>query len=438
MIAIVVMLTVAAIDIREAARLAVANHPRARACEHQVESARGTGDEARAALLPSLNLGLQLNRGTGNVVPGSAFSMAGVPNFSGPPRGDVFDSGVWTTVASLSSSFDLIGLVRRMRNLDAALANEQGEEAQRDLCQLDVAYDAQSAFLDVVSLQAALAALAADRARADALLQRTRALVEAHIRANAELSQAEAELAAVEARFAAVSRDLRIARVRLAEALGTDTAPEVDTDLPRISARQQAQHPRVRLEHQRVSAAELSARATRVAYYPRVELAAALWARGSGYPADATGARLGPSSSGLAPDVANWLAGVVVNWDLLDLPEARARVARANAETAIRRSTRDASLIALRSQIDSAQAAVEGAAVVLERTGPAVDAARVALSQSEARYAGGLATTLDLARVRQLLVDAELAHVGATVALSRAEVARARAVGDLSAMTEQP
>ena len=420
----------------DAARAAL-RHPKVRSCvaDRQVIEARH--DEARAGQLPSLSLAAQLNRGTGNVVPGSSFATPGTPVSAGPPRGASFDSGTWTTIASLGVSFEVANFVRRMREVDAQLARVESAREREAVCALDAAYEAGSAFLDVAALTAALKAVDADRGRAEALRSRTAALAKAALRPGAELAQADAELAGVEARAATLRRDLRLAQARLAEAMGIEELPVMTLELPAVTAseREVAAHPRMRGAARDVDASERFVAVARTGYLPRLEVAAALWARGSGYPG-AAGEQLGRSGNGLTPDVANWLAGVVVSWDIFDLPETRARVAGAEAEAAGRHAAYDATRLSLVNQLEGARASVVEAQAVLRHTAPAVEASRLALAQAEARYASGLSDFLDVARVRQLLTDAELAHIAAEVGLARATITLARAMGDVGALTE--
>src|SRR4029078_12147168 len=86
---------------------------------------RAKTDAARAGLLPDASLVAQVNRATGNVVPGSLFSTRRLPGVSGPPRGRAFDSGVWGSAVGVSASWDLILLKRQMAVVDTAIA-EQG------------------------------------------------------------------------------------------------------------------------------------------------------------------------------------------------------------------------------------------------------------------------------------------------------------------------
>jgi len=78
-------------------------------------------------------------------------------------------------------------------------------------------------------------------------------------------------------------RDLRLAQARLAETLGTTTVPEIDARLPDITVIATAEHPQRRTAELATRAADERIDAVRSGYYPRLELAAALWARGSSF-----------------------------------------------------------------------------------------------------------------------------------------------------------
>src|SRR5689334_23195988 len=75
-----------------AVAFATANHPAMRAAEARERAADGHVDEARAGELPDIGVSAQLNRSTGNVVPGTFFPTPGIPGVAGPPRGRALDS----------------------------------------------------------------------------------------------------------------------------------------------------------------------------------------------------------------------------------------------------------------------------------------------------------------------------------------------------------
>jgi outer membrane protein TolC len=70
------------ITLEGAVNYALAHQPVLRAQNAQDEAADASLSIAREQLIPRGDIGLQENRATGNVVPGSHFSMAGIPPIS--------------------------------------------------------------------------------------------------------------------------------------------------------------------------------------------------------------------------------------------------------------------------------------------------------------------------------------------------------------------
>lgn len=89
------------LNLADAVHYALAHHPSLRAESAVEDKAAASLDIAKARYLPLGNIGLQENRATGNVVPGSHFTMTGIPPISGPPTDRVFDSGVWGSTAGI-------------------------------------------------------------------------------------------------------------------------------------------------------------------------------------------------------------------------------------------------------------------------------------------------------------------------------------------------
>src|SRR6476660_2882875 len=94
------------ITLEGAVHYALAHQPILRAEGAQDEAADANLSIARAQLRRRGDIGLQENRATVNVFPGSNFSMAGIPTLSGPVRDRGFGSGVWGSTAGLSVWWD--------------------------------------------------------------------------------------------------------------------------------------------------------------------------------------------------------------------------------------------------------------------------------------------------------------------------------------------
>jgi outer membrane protein TolC len=244
-------------------------------------------------------------------------------------------------------------------------------------------------------------------------------------RADAELANAQTQLARAEQ-----AREVR--RAELAEALGhagarIEAVPgpllgPVDGLRPPAS-RDLAGHPLV---------VEANAAASRVAegrhvveaqYLPRLNLVAALWARGSGF--------LDSPASGLVPDIPNWAAGAVVSWSVLDIPAIQARARTVEADYAASLARRDEVVLTVSGQLARATAVVQGAMRVAQQTPAELASAKAAEQQALARYQSGLAPVVDVADAERVLAQAEIDDAVARLEVRRALLLLARASGDL-------
>src|SRR5262249_17951734 len=70
-----------------AVEVALVHHPALQAEASVEEARRAQVSVARAGYLPSVDLSLQVNGGSGNVLRGALSFMRGIPNVSGPPTG---------------------------------------------------------------------------------------------------------------------------------------------------------------------------------------------------------------------------------------------------------------------------------------------------------------------------------------------------------------
>jgi outer membrane protein TolC len=429
-----------ALTLPEAVAFALAHHPalRARAATEAAVAARA--DVARAAELPDLSAVAQINRGTGNVVPGSLFYLRNVPNISGPPRGRAFDEGAWGTAIGATASWDLLGLARRMKEVDAALSETTRENAGSDARRLEVAFDAADRFIEAVVRQEAVLAARASLERAAVFVGMVKALVDQSLRPGVDLSRAESERALAETQLARAEQSATIARVQLAEALGVPDRDVQPTAAPLLSVPPVAP-PAARGTHPRLREAEAATRtaterraAAGLEYLPRLEILGALWDRGSGIPA---GGQSYGNAKGLVPNTPNWAAGLVLTWPVLETVavRARTRAEAANIELASARQQEIAQ--AIQAQLGAAAATVDGARKVATRTPTAVTAARAAERQATARYQAGLAPAVDVADAQRLLAQAEIEDAVARAQIWRGLLYVARAAGDLGPFLEQ-
>jgi len=377
----------------------------------------------------------QLNRSTGNTVPGLFFSTQGFPAIAGPVEGRSLNVGTWQTGASLWASWDVLSFVRQAGAIDAVLARRQAAVAQVRLEQLEVAYGAADAFLLLLEAQEAARAAQAAVDRAEILVRTTRPLVDQTLRPGVDLSRAEAELAGARTLLAGAAQARGIRRANLAVAVGhvglaMEASPGQLLDI--------VEPPRVRvLDNPRVIEAEAVVQrvgaerdVVRAQFLPRLDLVAALFARGTGL--SVNGLPQSPAD-GIAPDVLNWAAGLAVTWSALDVPAIRARSRAATEDYSAAMARRDDVVLAISGQLENASAFLRGAESIARETPVALAAARAAEQQAVARYRTTLAPIVDVADAERVLSQAEINDAIARVEVQRALFALKRAAGDLGA-----
>lgn len=425
------------LSISQAVALALTRHP-GLAARAAVEATRAAQTEqARMALLPRLEVAAQLTRSTGNLVQGSVFAQPGVPAVTGPPMAVRFDEGVFGSAVSLAAAWDVAGLAQRMAQVDAGLAAQAQAQAGSAARRLEIAYGAADSYLQLWAAQAVAQAAQANEERTRTLSMIIESLQRAELRPGADLSRARAELALAQTQKVRAEQGVAVARIQLAEALGTaganvdilplptaapggpgaDPTPAAAQTLPDA-------HPLLQEAQQAATAAATQLRATRLQYLPRVELVAALWSRGSG---------LGPSvtAGGLLPDAPNWGVGLIASWSALESFAVRARVHAATAQKTLAEAQQQETAQAVKAQAAAAQATLDAAVRVLGHAPSALAAARATEQQALARYKAGLARVLDVADAQRLLAQTESEDALARIAVLRARLLLCRALGDL-------
>lgn len=427
-----------ALTLWQAVTFALDHHPGLKVRSALRAQTAGRAALLRAGYLPQLEVGLQLNRATGNVLPGSLFAQRGTPMVSGPPLPAQFDGGAFGSLASLSAGWDPLGLVQRMAQVDAALLEGEQARAATQVRKLEIAYAAADSFLQLGALGAVVQAARANVERARTFTMFVEARQKSELRPGADLSRARAELALAETQLVRTEQAEALGRVQLAQALGAAGAPVTIvppslTDPPDAAPPQTpaASNPSLAEADAGVAVARAQSHAAALQYLPRLDVVAALWVRGSGL-TDPSGAH------GLLPDIPNWAAGLVVSWPLLELFSVRARVRLAQAQTAVQEAQREELAQTIQSQVDAARATLDAALRVAQNTPAALAAARATEQQAQARYRAGLYTVLEVAEAQRLLAQAESEDAVAHLAIQRARLLLFRAVGDLTPFLAPP
>jgi outer membrane protein len=413
---------------------ALANHPRIRASRAEESAAEARIDEAKTARLPDVGVSAQINRSTGNTVPGAFFSTTGFAPIAGPTRTKTLDEGAWQTGASLWATWDVLSLTRQAAAIDVALASHVEASAATAARRLEVAYRAADAFIVLLEAQEAVRAAKLSVDRAHVMATVTKSLVDQSLRPGADSARADAELASAQTALARSEQARDVRRALLAEAVGNpalsvDASPNgLLAPVDGISARAASpapspSHPEIVQSNAMVTRTTEAQRLVSVEYLPRLDLVAAIWARGSGFFAS--------PASGLAPDISNWAAGATVTWSLLDIPSIRARARTAAATRDVAVARRDETYLAVAGELATSTSVLRGALKVAAQTPATLVAARAAEQQAAARFKTGLTPVVEVADAERVLAQAEIDDAVATLEVRRAQLLLARASGDL-------
>lgn len=408
-----------------------AGYPAIRAGAERVNAAAAGIRLARTAYLPRVDLIAQANRATRNNIFGMLLPQAVLPSISGPPRMENSLTSVWGSATGFLVSWEPFDFGLRRSQVARAEAERARTEAAARVTELDVRAAAADAFLTVLAARESVLAAEAGVKRGRALLEVVEAQVRAQLRPGADASRSRAELAAAENQSIRAGQAEAEARAGLALYLNREPAQIAIDSGPLLAMPPPApeespvEHPRVAERERAVEEAGAARKVVERSWYPRFNLQAASYARGTGALPD--GRTLG-GINGLGPNIYNWGAGLTVTFPALEFPSLKARLeieeARRRAEQArLEQVRREVNAEALR-----ASAELEGARRVARNTPVQLEAARAAEQQALARYRAGLGGIAEVAEAQRLVTQAEiddaLARLNVWRGLLRAAYAR--------------
>lgn len=420
---------------------ALAHYPAVRSALEQLAAARAGVGVARTAYLPHLDLLWQENRGTRNNISGVLLPQPVVPAISGPVLDETSWRSVWGSAAGGLLSWEPFDFGLRQANVDLARALTQQASAGLDVTRLDAATTAADAFIAVVAAEQAVRAAQANVDRLHVFVDSVHTLVHQQLRPGADAARADAELAAATNQLIRTQEAVDVNRATLAETLGIAGTPVTVEAGPLLTlpasppppAPDFSAHPQALAEAAAVDAIRARERVLDRTYYPHVNLQADVYGRGSGALADG---RLEGGTSGLRPDVGNWISGVSVSFPMFDIVQLRARRQVEAHNEAAKQADYEQTRQELHGQYARAQALVDGAQRIAENTPVELSAARQAEAQARARYQAALASITEVAEAQRLLAQAETDDALARLGVWRAQLIAARVRGDLTSFLQ--
>jgi outer membrane protein TolC len=260
-----------------------------------------------------------------------------------------------------------------------------------------------------------------------------RALADAGLRPGADESRARAELAVAETQRIRAEQAVRIAKVSLAELLGTGddltlTSGSLILNAPIRAIAPPAMHPAETEQAAAIEEVEARERILARSFYPKFALQGTTYARGTGAQPDFT--ILG-GANGLAPTFFNWGVGFTVSMNLTEYKSLAERKQIEAANLRAERARLEYVQQTLSAQMRRAQAALDGAEQVAQNIPVQVEASRAAEQQASARYSAGLGTIAEVAEAQRLLTSAEIDDALSKLGVWRGLLAIAAAQGDL-------
>lgn len=411
------------LTLQQALDIAAKQQPSLRQSRATAEAAAGRVDQAKVIRNPLVNLGASL--GTGSKSPHSCMAADGTLSTCG---GGFFTAGL-STGFSASASWRITDFGLTRANIRAADANAEAAVAGINATILDVRKSVESAYFEAVARARLIKVAETTVASEEAHLDQAKRFVAAQAKDPIEVAQARARAANARSALAQAHSNEAVALANLRAAIGWLDAtrspvvegswPEAAEDLPELAQlveTSRKNRPELVQFDKQIIAADASLAAAHAERRPVLAATAqAAWS---------------PDDGNWSPQP-QWSAGISLNWALLDGGKSKADVRIAEANLAGTIAGRDALLVSLTSELDSARAQIVANKANVQASTEAVEAARSQLQLAEGRYTQGLGSQIELADAQTAVTTAQGNLVLAEFELADAWAQLRRAIGQI-------
>jgi outer membrane protein len=430
------------LTLEQAVQQALSKYPAVRVSQEQVSAAAAAIKLARTSYLPRVDFLAQANRATHNNVFGMLLPQPVISPISGPVLSTNSLNNVWGTAVGALVSWEPFDFGLRKANIEIAESARNRAGAQVNVTKLQVAAAAADAYLTILAAQQTVTAAKAGVERARVLNQIVGTLVQNELRPGAEASRTRAELAVAETQLIQAEEAVDVGRATLAQLLGVSPQTIVvqsgqllelprDRQPPEFSA---ATHPFAVSQNLTIAEVKSREKALNRSYYPRFNLQATSYARGTGIqPNGATGG----AASGLGPNIQNWAIGLSVTFPAFEIASIRARREIEAYNERAEAARYDQVIQDITGQIEKANATVAGARRIAQNTPIQLQAARDTEQQASARYKAGLGNIVEVADAQRILTQAEIDDALAKLGVWRALLSLSAASGDVQAFVQR-
>lgn len=432
----------APLSLDQAVQQALDRYPAMRASIEQVSAAAAGINLARTSYLPRMDLLAQENRATHNNVFGQLLPQSVIPSMTGPVLGTNSLNSVWGSGVGALVSWEPFDFGLRRANVDLAKASRDRANAQVSVTKLQVATAAADAYLTILAAQQTVTAAKAGVDRAKVLNQTVETLVNNQLRPGADASRTRAELALAQTQLIQAQEAVDVGLAALAQLLGVSPQsilieagsflkPPQSATAPAAPLRT---HPLAVTQDEAVNEVKAREKVLSRSYFPKFDLQAAAFARGTGINSDGTA---DGTLSGFAPNTQNWSVGISVTFSAFDLASIHARQQIEAHNERSETSRYQQILQDLTGQLDKAKATLIGSKRIAQNTPIELDAARMSERQAAARYKAGLGDVVEVAEAERILTQAEIDDSLAKLGIWRALLAVAAASGDLQPFLQE-
>ncbi|HEX3760774.1 MAG TPA: TolC family protein [Kofleriaceae bacterium] len=404
-----------------AIEIAMRQQPSLRQSQAALEAARGRVDLARVGRNPTVVLDGTV--GTGSSIQRGTLNPNGTVTGGGPD----FFSHSESTGLGATANWRLYDFGQTSANIRAAERSADAFAATIGTTTLDIRTNVEVAYLTAVADRKLVIVAQTTVRSEDGHLDQARRFVAAQAHDPIEVAQAQARLANAKSALAQAQSNEAIALANLRSAIGWVDPTRSPTVAPNWPVPPET-------EPQPLTALVDSARKNRPEIVQLDKLLEAANASLDAAHAERRPVLSATAQSQWSPGTGDWSpqptwsAGLQLSVPLFDGGRASADIRIANANVLTASANRDALLVTLTSQLDAARAEIVANHANVAASTEAVAAARAQLQLSEARYAQGLGSQIELADAQTAVTTAEGNLVQAEFQLASAWAQLHRAV----------
>ncbi len=407
----------------QAIALALQHLPALRQSQAAIESARGRVDLANVARKPTVTL-------SGSIALGSTWysTTCAMQAAGGTATCGGFLDPTTTTGLGASASYRITDFGQTRLAIRAAEINAEAAVAGLGTSTLDARRAVEAAYLEAVARASLIAVAEATVKSEEVHLDQARRFVAAQAKDPIEVAQAQARAANARSALAQAQSNQAIAMANLRAAIGwvdattpiaiearwPDPPSDNPAELAKLVEAARGHRPEIVALDKQVLAADASLES---AYAERRPILAA-----------GASTQWAPRSGDWDPPP-SWSIGLTLSWTAFDGGRSKAdqRIAKASVQAAL--AQRDALLVDLTSQLESARAQIVANRANVDASTEAVAAARTQLKLADARYAQGLGSQIELTDAQTAVTTAEGNLILAQFQLADAWVQMRRQLG---------